>query len=290
MSNDSFPLYMSPSQISTLLTCGEQYRLTRKLHVPERPMWAGIGGSAVHRMTEDHDKGLDVQPWQHYWDEAFDEAKTRSPEFDPSEYYRSGRVSKAWPDKEDPAWWAENGPRFVESWKQWVKHCGFDLWECPDADGVLRPAVEVEVWYDDGTLSVRSIIDRVFVDQYGHLYIVDLKSGSHTDPWPRQLALNSLGLRSTFDGINAEDVYGGFWKARTGGVESWTWLGQYPDDWLIAQVGKARLMRDLELFVAQPTNLCNSACGVRQYCVAMGGKAPLDLSTMQQSHQEGESE
>lgn len=55
-SNVPFPKYLSPSQINTLLTCGEQYRLTRLLHVPERPMWAGIGGSAVHRMTEDLDR------------------------------------------------------------------------------------------------------------------------------------------------------------------------------------------------------------------------------------------
>jgi hypothetical protein len=51
-----FPLYLSPSQISSILTCGEQFRLTRLFHVPERPMWAGIGGSAVHRMTEDLDR------------------------------------------------------------------------------------------------------------------------------------------------------------------------------------------------------------------------------------------
>jgi hypothetical protein len=51
-----FPVYLSPSQVNGLLTCGEQFRLTRLLHVPERPMWAGIGGSAVHRMTEDLDR------------------------------------------------------------------------------------------------------------------------------------------------------------------------------------------------------------------------------------------
>lgn len=47
-----FPLYLSPSQVSSLVTCGEQFRLTRQVKVPERPMWAGIGGSTVHRVTE----------------------------------------------------------------------------------------------------------------------------------------------------------------------------------------------------------------------------------------------
>lgn len=53
------PAYLSPSQISTLLMCGEQYRLTRVEGAPERPMWAGIGGSAVHTLTE----ALDREAW-----------------------------------------------------------------------------------------------------------------------------------------------------------------------------------------------------------------------------------
>lgn len=47
-----FARYLSPSQITSLLTCGEKFRLTRKLGVPERPMWASIGGNAVHKLTE----------------------------------------------------------------------------------------------------------------------------------------------------------------------------------------------------------------------------------------------
>jgi hypothetical protein len=55
-----FPLYLSPSQIKGLLTCGEQFRLTRMEKVPERPMWASIGGSTVHKVTEI----LDRQLWE----------------------------------------------------------------------------------------------------------------------------------------------------------------------------------------------------------------------------------
>lgn len=51
----TLPDYLSPSQINGLLTCGEQYRLTRVVRVPERPMFAGIGGNTVHRLTELHD-------------------------------------------------------------------------------------------------------------------------------------------------------------------------------------------------------------------------------------------
>ena len=55
------PKHMSPSQVNSLLTCGEQYRLERVVRVPSRPMFAGIGGSVVHKITEDLDR--------EWWDE-----------------------------------------------------------------------------------------------------------------------------------------------------------------------------------------------------------------------------
>lgn len=51
-----FPEYMSPSSINTLLTCGEQFRLSKVVRVPQRPMWAGIGGGVVHKLTEELDR------------------------------------------------------------------------------------------------------------------------------------------------------------------------------------------------------------------------------------------
>lgn len=51
-----FPKHLSPSSINTLLTCGEQFRLERVVRVPQRPMWASIGGSTVHKVTEALDR------------------------------------------------------------------------------------------------------------------------------------------------------------------------------------------------------------------------------------------
>lgn len=209
--------------------------------------------------------------WSEHWQAAFDDARERHPEFDPEDYYRSGRASKDWPNKETPEWWAKQGPMFVKSWVKWRELCGMTIAEFPDENGELQPAIEIEVWAysdDDRDLAVRSIIDRVMVDDLGELHIVDLKSGSSTDAWPRQLALNNLGLSYTY-GVKAK--WGGFWKSRKGGVEKWHDLSIYTDEWLWNQVYMAQQIRDQQLFVAQPGNLCNSACGVRGNCVAMGG-------------------
>lgn len=210
--------------------------------------------------------------WNEVWNECLDEAKERNPEFDPNDYYRSGRASKAYPEKEGPDWWAENGPRFVQMWESWRDNCGLTIAEFPDADGVLFPAIELETWAENGPLMVKSVIDRVMVDDSGQLYIVDLKTGSSTPPWPLQLALNNLGLQQSF-GVRAH--YAGFWSARKGGVDEWTSLDTFPDEWLWEQVRIAREIRDQQLFLANPGNLCKSACGVRQYCVAMGGTPPF---------------
>jgi hypothetical protein len=285
-----FPLYLSPSQVSSLGTCGEQFRLTRVVRAPERPQWAGIGGSAVHRMTEDADlAAYNSLPftgtWDDYWAEALDETKKYHPEFSEDEYYTGGRASKAWPDKEGPAWWAENGPKFVESWRQWLDASGFEIWDFPNAEGTFTPAIELETWAENGDLYLKSVIDRILLDPTtGVIYIVDLKSGSHTAAWPQQMALNNVGFKQHAYACPTENgaQFAGFWKARQGGVMKWFPL-DYPDDWLWDQVRMAKAIRDQHLFVAQPSNLCASACGVRQHCVAMGGTPffPVDATLTQ---------
>jgi hypothetical protein len=273
------PAYLSPSQISSLTTCGEQYRLTRVEGAPERPMWAGIGGSTVHKITEILDlnaydgltEGMTIEElWERVWNECFDEAKERHPEFDPEDYYRSGRVSKEWPEKETPEWWAVKGPSFVKQWIMWRDNNGLSIWETLDEEtGELRPAIELEVnAYGPDDLYVKSVIDRVYIDQEGDLRIVDLKTGSHTDAWPRQMAYNALGVSCQH---GEQPRYAGFWKARSGGIPEWFDLSVFTEEWLWEQAHKARAIRDQQLFLAAPNNLCKSACGVSQWCVAMGG-------------------
>lgn len=218
-----------------------------------------------------------VNEWNDYWDEAFAETTERQPSFEYDEYYRSGRASKEWPDKETPEWWAKYGPHFVKTWEQWRKHCGMKLWEFVDEEtGELSPGIEVQTWaYGPLDIPLLSIVDRVFEDSEGDLRIVDLKSGTYSQPWPLQLILNNVGLEETF-GVKAK--WGGFWKARKGGIEPrWFDLSIYSSDWAWDLVAKAKAIRDQQLFLPNPNNLCASACGVSQHCVAMGGTPFIKL-------------
>lgn len=189
---------------------------------------------------------------------------------DPSEWYVSGRSSKAYPGKEDKSWWFDRGPEFVASWVQWRDASPLEIWTTPDG----KPGIEVETYATRGTLALKSAIDRVMVNEEGDLFIIDIKSGSQTPAWPRQMALNNLGLEAEY-GVRAR--YAGFWNARKGTVDPWYDLRIYDADWLWRQVEIAREIRDRGLFAAQPTNLCNSACGVARYCRAVGGPLSLDV-------------
>ena len=53
------PGYVSYSQLTTWLSCGWQYYLTRALKTPEEPSWWLVGGSALHEATELYDKALE---------------------------------------------------------------------------------------------------------------------------------------------------------------------------------------------------------------------------------------
>lgn len=52
------PDYLSFSQLTTYLSCGEKYRLTRIVGVEEDPAWYFVGGSAVHSAADAIDHAL----------------------------------------------------------------------------------------------------------------------------------------------------------------------------------------------------------------------------------------
>lgn len=251
--------HLSYSQVETLLSCGEKYRLTRIVGITEDPAWWFLGGSAVHTATEQYDLGNTEATATELYEAAI--AQQIADVDDMTKVRSGGRPSKDWPNGENGDWWAVNGPKFVQSWIDWRgQNPNLHL-----AEFAGTPAVEVAVGAltDDG-VALKGYIDRVFQDaESGDLLIVDLKTGRNAPASSLQMDFYRYALHATL-GVDAR--YGGFWMARTGVISKIHDLWREPAQ-IADMLAKARVLIDNELFVPHLTMLCNS-CGVKQHCTA----------------------
>jgi CRISPR/Cas system-associated exonuclease Cas4 (RecB family) len=276
------PGHASYSQITTYLHCGEQFRLSRLMHLPEAPAWALVGGSAVHKASEVYD--LAPNPDQLFprglFNDAFDqciaEELVKAPEGfeDTSTWRASGRASKAWPNKEDERWWREHGPEFVGNWITWRQYSPLDIWR----DDENNLAVELEATVEIAGLPVKVFIDRIMVGPNG-LSVLDIKSGANMPRDGLQLAIYAHAMKAVYD---LDVPYGQFWSARDGATSVAYSVSEYPMARLDYIFGSVRAMQEQGLFVANRTAMC-VACGVRRYCRAFGGDLSHEVPQMWES-------
>jgi putative RecB family exonuclease len=272
MTDLKIPEHLSYSQVSTILRCGEQYRLERGLGIKSRPMWAGVGGKAVHIVSEVFDRHLietgdvmsddDVRAeFRKRFDEQINEDAERS-SVDPSLWYASGRASKAYPAKENMEWWDDMGPSFCLSWKSWRMTAPWDVWIDPSG----RPAIEYAFDIVIAGQRVKGFIDRVMVHN-GQLIVLDLKTNSRTPESTMQLGTYREALWQQ-DNVSAD--IGTYWMARSGSTTMPQVLTEWSRERLDFTYGEADHRRKNGRLLAAPSNMC-SACGVREYCYAVGG-------------------
>jgi RecB family exonuclease len=177
------------------------------------------------------------------------------------EFRAGGRVSKAYPNKEDESWWREHGPKQVEAWAEWRKN-NPNL-EILDVNG--EPAIEIAVAADLDGVRLQGVIDRVFIDkQTGEMLIVDLKTGSYPPASQLQLGFYRVALEQTA-GINPQ--YGAYWMARQGVLSQVEELW-HPTEMVTAWLRQTKQLIDDNVFLPHITNMCKS-CGVRDYCYAV---------------------
>ena len=255
-----------------MLHCGESWRLSRGLHLPEAPGWALVGGSAVHTATEWFDTGsgqnFEIDPkvlFKEAFDEGIEKEIEKAPEDfeDTSTWKASGRASGRYPNKEDEGWWRDHGPEFVGNWINWRRNSPLEIWR--DDDGKL--AVELEGTIEIAGLPVKLFIDRVMTGPSGPV-IVDIKSGANIPKDGMQLAIYSHAIKAVYD---LDVPYGQFWDARHGVSTASYSMCDWPMERLDYIFGGVRKMQEEGIFIPHVTNMC-SACGVRRFCKAYGGE------------------
>lgn len=262
--------------------CGEKYRLTRLLKIPEPPGWANVGGTAVHETTEvfDREGNLNPSPEQvrrefeeHFAKEIESQVSRFEGAFTPSDFHRAGRASKQWPNKEDDAWWLHHGPTFVHNWLNFRRTSPYTLISIDDT-----LAVELHATVELGGLPVELYIDRVLEHASFGLIIVDLKSGANMPKDPMQLAIYAEGLHQTY-GLRPR--WGQYFDCRKG-VSSQSYdLDQWPKSRLDFEFGQVRKMQTEGIFLPNPSNLCSS-CGVREFCLTMNGSRAHEIEQLWQ--------
>jgi hypothetical protein len=139
----SLPRHLSYSQTTTLARCGWQYKLQRVDRVDETPGWAQIGGSAVHVSTEEHDwagrgRGGLLRPFADVFEDETVKQENRSGH-ERADFRASGRATKANPNKEDRAWWLNEGPGMVRKWVNWRNMVPLDIW----VSDTGKPGIEI---------------------------------------------------------------------------------------------------------------------------------------------------
>jgi putative RecB family exonuclease len=264
----SAPLHLSHSQIDTIFSCGEKYRLQKVCNAPQKPAWYFVAGSAFHQATEAYDRGYyaadrDLEKNIVYlWEEEFAKERdlARVEEPDESLWGMGGRA----PNKEGAAFFEKNGPTWVANYRKWRhEHPELQVLELNDGSQAIETSYTVSI---AGRL-VKGALDRVFVDtNTGTPLLVDLKAGkkpqSNIQLGEYAVALNLL-LDLTVD-------YGAYYLAREGRLTEPVPLNTFTLKNYEDMVTGAELLRSNKIFVARPSSFCSS-CSVNRFCATYGG-------------------
>lgn len=146
--------------------------------------------------------------WTLHWGKQYTQTLDRNVHQD--DWRSAGRVTAKTPNKEDGAWWYENGLLFLNAWVQWRDKYGWKIISLGD-----KPAIELEIIADFNGVPVKMTIDRVMQTPTGELVVVDLKTGSRTPESDLQLGFYASGIEKVY-GIRPS--HGAYWMARQGEV------------------------------------------------------------------------
>jgi len=268
--HQSSPEYLSYSQVNTLRTCGEQYRLRYIEKAPRRPGCAMIGGTVIHSAADAVDEAilsgeanpeslvkLAAEAAELKLKSEIERAIEHSPEYtDLSTWQRYGRKTKTTPNAQDIDWYrAVAIPAAIQNYVSWRLKSAFLV---PMNIPGWGPAIEVPFQLTIAGRQVRGYIDRVFVStDTGVPVVVDLKSGQKpkTD---EQLGLYATALRATLPGEFKWGAYLYGWKnpEKPATLTAPIDLSYYTDEMLSQTYGDAALAIDQSLFVPNPGEAC----------------------------------
>ena len=206
--------------------------------------------------------------WDNIWDESFlgqiAEVERRNPGTNPVDWRVGGRASKALPNKEDKAWWDENGKKmffdFINAWQE--SH--FQVWMSESG----TPGVEIEFNQMFGAVPIKAFADAVVVTPAGELAVVDFKTGSYMPDSSMQLGVYACAMEMQY-GLRPTKGY--YYSARKALFIEATGLNKWTIPVMTELFEQFARGLENEIFLPNLNMLCGS-CGVKDYCYAYGGQ------------------
>lgn len=274
---------LSYSTLAKLDACPSKLFLTKGTPYTSVPTLAGVAGRAFHKLAEEFDaSGWWGEEYSHLWDEAASRilAGEIAQEIEetavPFEEWRvSGRASKAWPNKEDLAWWNHHLPIMGKAYAAW-RAANLQLVDWVTPDGEPANELEIKVSIPGVETPFLAFIDKVMVDtsKGGALVVLDLKSGSMPiEDLTQHITYASLleiryGVRPEFGAIYNARV-GDLVPIRKGGPTLMPLGHVSTATWLKGVQARQRII-DLGEFPAKPGKHCGW-CDVRKACTWAAG-------------------
>jgi CRISPR/Cas system-associated exonuclease Cas4 (RecB family) len=254
-----------------------RYRLERRDGITELPAWALVAGRAFHETIREWETAAagDVVPsadaaaerFPHHLAEETAETVIKTG-IGPHEWRASGRVSQAYPDKENRAWWLDKGPEMVAQYV--LAQAGRESETLRLVDGTTLALELGFMLHLPGLAPLKGFIDQVlYFPRTDQIIVRDYKSGSQVPVDRLQLQMYRLALEDCF-GITARAWWGDYWDARKGKATR----GYNLTDRSRVEAAvryRVSVMDTAErqgLYLPNPGNNC-SACGVRSHCPAM---------------------
>lgn len=275
------PEHWSHSAVATYAQCGGKYVMRKQ----ERPMWAGVGGTAFHKFVELLERArhsgigstteVDAT-WEQCFAEAIAATEAEHPEFPRASWYVANR------GRENEDWWRVEGLEMCRTYvltSDPTNGTGANsngapemkLPLAPGRDG--NPMIELDITVTVAGKPFQAILDQV---RYEHsvprLVIVDPKTSSRKpEDGGAQLREYAHVLAAKYGIADDYRIDGAYYMARTGTTVLYENL-RAQEDWagFEYRVGTAIRKRQAHIYDFNPSSLC-SACGNNDRCPANGG-------------------
>lgn len=261
----------SVSQLTSLSSCGEQYRLQRVAKVPQRPAAWFLQGSSCHLAIEEWEKDRDrslVELEELYVDSYIEAANRLVEEWPDEGHWMTGGARKGFDDLEERQ---DRGWLQVLSYIEWGRS-EEHLWKVIDT--------EREFITMFGEIPVRGFIDHIVEWADGSIEPRDIKSGTKTPASAIQLDTYGIAVERAMDIKigGAAFVKLANPAGRTKKTRSTQYLpvdleqeSAYCNPAFLDQLYRdADRMIRAGTFLPNPTEGCERVCGVQQWCRIKG--------------------